>query len=378
MTPADILTPRNTEHPFRLFFPLACLGAWVALLPWLALLLAPQYAGHFPLHWHAFAFLNLCAGAGFVGFLMTALPAWTDDPAPRSIHSYLLLALWATMLFAMPWPRLALFACDAFWLYLSAYTAWRVIHNRRRNLVSFVITMSILTALSLRYSQNASGATLHQMVDTMLIAVALVNFRVGRVLGNEALKDGGHDALRFIPNPYAKNISALILGLYIAVGALGAADNIQGWLALAVAAAFAARLQDWHSLLLLRAHYVRANYSVSLVLAVGYAATGIGQLFVPALYSPARHLLAIAAMLAMVLTIMSIAGIRHSGLKLHFYRDTRLALALLLCAGLSRSLGALYAPSLTTIYAIPAACIAGAFTLYALRYIGIFRRTEPH
>lgn len=378
MTPADILTPRNTEHPFRLFFPLACLGAWVALLPWLALLLAPQYAGHFPLHWHAFAFLNLCAGAGFVGFLMTALPAWTDDPAPRSIHSYLLLALWATMLFAMPWPRLALFACDAFWLYLSAYTVWRVIHNRRRNLVSFVITMSILSALSLRYSQNASGATLHQMVDTMLIAVALVNFRVGRVLGNEALKDGGHDALRFIPNPYAKNISALILGLYIAVGALGAADNIQGWLALAVAAAFAARLQDWHSLLLLRAHYVRANYSVSLVLALGYAATGIGQLFAPALYSPARHLLAIAAMLAMVLTIMSIAGIRHSGLKLHFYRDTRLALALLLCAGLSRSLGALYAPSLTTIYAIPAACIAGAFTLYALRYIGIFRRTEPH
>ena len=378
MTPADLLTPRNTEHPFRLFFPLACLGAWVALLPWLALLLAPQYAGHFPLHWHAFAFLNLCAGAGFVGFLMTALPAWTDDPAPRSIHSYLLLALWATMLFAMPWPRLALFACDAFWLYLSAYTAWRVIHNRRRNLVSFVITMSILSALSLCYSQNASGATLHQMVDTMLIAVALVNFRVGRVLGNEALKDGGHDALRFMPNPYAKNISALILGLYIAVGALGAADNIQGWLALAVAAAFAARLQDWHSLLLLRAHYVRANYSVSLVLALGYAATGIGQLFAPALYSPARHLLAIAAMLAMVLTIMSIAGIRHSGLKLHFYRDTRLALALLLCAGLSRSLGALYAPSLTTIYAIPAACIAGAFTLYALRYIGIFRRTEPH
>ena len=378
MTPADLLTPRNTEHPFRLFFPLACLGAWVALLPWLALLLAPQYAGHFPLHWHAFAFLNLCAGAGFVGFLMTALPAWTDDPAPRSIHSYLLLALWATMLFAMPWPRLALFACDAFWLSPSAYTAWRVIHNRRRNLVSFVITMSILTALSLRYSQNASGATLHQMVDTMLIAVALVNFRVGHVLGNEALKDGGHDALRFIPNPYAKNISALILGLYIAVGALGAADNIQGWLALAVAAAFAARLQDWHSLLLLRAHYVRANYSVSLVLALGYAATGIGQLFAPALYSPARHLLAIAAMLAMVLTIMSIAGIRHSGLKLHFYRDTRLALALLLCAGLSRSLGALYAPSLTTIYAIPAACIAGAFTLYALRYIGIFRRTEPH
>ena len=37
-----LLTLRNREHPFRLFFPLACLGAWVALLPWLALLLAPH------------------------------------------------------------------------------------------------------------------------------------------------------------------------------------------------------------------------------------------------------------------------------------------------------------------------------------------------
>ena len=378
MTPADILTLRNTEHPFRLFFPLACLGAWVALLPWLALLLAPQHAGLFPLHWHAFAFLNLCAGAGFVGFLMTALPSWTSDPAPRSIHSYLLLALWGGILFAMPWPALALLSSILFWLYLSGYTAWCVIRNRRSNLTSFVITMGMLSALTIRYAFRPDGATLHQMVDTMLIGVALVNFRVGRVLGNEALKTGGHGELRFMPNPYAKNISTLILGLYIAVGALGAADNVQGWLALAVAAAFAARLQDWHSLMLLRAHYVRANYSVSLVLAVGYAATGIAQLFAPALYSPARHLLAIAAMLAMVLTIMSIAGIRHSGLKLNFYRDTRLALVLVLCGGLSRSLGALYAPSITTIYLIPAVCIAAAFTLYALRYVGIFRRTEPH
>jgi len=36
----SLLTLRNTEHPFRLFFPLACLGAWVALLPWPAPLIA--------------------------------------------------------------------------------------------------------------------------------------------------------------------------------------------------------------------------------------------------------------------------------------------------------------------------------------------------
>ena len=130
--------------------------------------------------------------------------------------------------------------------------------------------------------------------------------------------------------------------------------------------------------MLLRAHYVRAHYTVSLALVTGYTLLGVAQLGLPALFSPARHLLAISAMLAMVLVIMSIAGMRHSGLDLRFYPDTRLALALILAGGISRSLGALLLPNLITIYAIPTACIAAAFTLYALRYLGIFRRTEPH
>ena len=132
--------------------------------------------------------------------------------------------------------------------------------------------------------------------------------------------------------------------------------------------------------MLLRAPYVRAHYAVSLALVAGYALLGVAQLGLPALFSPARHLLAISAMLAMVLVIMSIAGVRHSGLDLkqHYYADTRLALALILAGGISRSLGALLLPNLIIIYAIPTACIAAAFTLYVLRYLGIFRRTEPH
>ncbi|WP_298644354.1 NnrS family protein [uncultured Cardiobacterium sp.] len=373
-----ILTLRNREHPFRLFFPLACLGAWVALLPWLALLLfAPARAAAFPLHWHAFAFLNLCAGAGFAGFLMTALPAWTDDPAPRHVHSTILLVLWAAILTALPYPAPAAWAACVFWLYLTAYTARRVIHNRNSRLISFILVLAMLAACATAYGLKPDGDILHRMVDVMLIAVALVNFRVGRAIGNQALADGGHGALTFMPNPYTKNISALMLGLYAIVAACGAADPIQGWLALATAAAFAARLQEWHSLMLLRAHYVRAHYAVSLALVAGYALLGIAQLGLPALFSPVRHLLAITAMLAMVLVIMSIAGVRHSGLDLRFYPDTRLALALILAGGISRCLGALLLPNLITIYAIPTACIAAAFTLYALRYLGIFRRTEP-
>lgn len=372
-----LLTLRNREHPFRLFFPLACLGAWVALLPWLALLLAPAHATY-PLHWHAFAFLNLCAGAGFVGFLMTALPAWTDDPAPRRYHSTILLILWAAILVALPYPALAAWTSSVFWLYLTAYTALRVIRNRNSRLISFILVLTLLTTCAVAYSLRPTGDILHRMVDVMLIAVALVNFRVGRAIGNQALEDGGHSALTFLPNPYTKNISALILGLYAVVAACGAAEPIQGWLALATAAAFAARLQEWHCLMLLRAPYVRAHYAVSLALVAGYTLLGVAQLGLPVFFSPARHLLAISAMLAMVLVIMSIAGMRHSGLDLRFYPDTRLALALILAGGISRCLGALLLPNLITIYAIPTACIAAAFTLYALRYLGIFRRTEPH
>ncbi len=386
----NFLPPRTAEHPFRLFFPLTCVGLLLAMLPCLALIFAPAAAGAFPLHWHAFAFINVCAGAAFIGFLFTAWPAWTKR-FPLAAHSHYFLLLWTALALALPWPRLAQGLSVALWAYLTGLISlwsWRA---RSYRLVGFTLMLALLTALNVAYAWRPRGVYLHLLVDVMLMAVAMVNFRVGNVLGNEALAvdeptpdTGSADldrlptsALRFVPSRPAKNSFVLLLGLRVLAVWAGASASVQGYLTLAVAAAAAARLQDWHSLQLLRFPPARANYLVQLATALGYGLLGYGLLVAPSWQSPARHLLAVGAMLAMVLLIMAIAGIRHSGLALRFYPDTRLALALVFIAALSRSLGARHWPSLLTIYALPSLCLLLAFLLYGGRYLWIFARTEP-
>lgn len=363
------------EHPFRVFFLLATIGAGVALWQWILLILAPKSA-FFPLHWHAVAFLNLCAGAGFAGFLLTAMPEWVKR-FPMKNHAYVLIGLWLAILFGLNQFKLALFMAILFWLYLSLLIAYWLYLANKPKFISYLLILMALLFLNIDYFIRQKALSLYLMVDVMIIAIGMVNFRVGNVLGNEALQNGGLKDWRYVPNLHAKNIAILILSFYCFCIYFEVSQNILGWLALAVSSAFLGRLNEWHHLFLLREHFVRANYGVNLSIFLGYLGVGLSQLFYPALYSFSRHLLAISAMLAMVLIIMSIAGVRHSGLKLYFYRDTRFAIGLLLFAGFCRSFLAYYYPHFWTIYIIPTFCVLSAFLLYLIRYLIIFAQTDP-
>ena len=367
---------KSLQHPFRLFFPLISFAVLIALLPWLALSFLPSQAAHFPLHWHAFAFVHLTGGAAFAGFLLTALPEWTDDRRKLHAHSIRLLVLWGIALCGLWQLSIGAWLIVPFWVYLFALTASFVWRNKDSRQLSLLFCLSLIIALAIAYAANGEGRYLHAGVDAMLLAVAIINFRVARAIGNQALEDGGRLDERFIPNPYYKNLSCFWLAAATASG-LAASHSVQGWLYLAAGTASVARLHDFHHLRLLRFAYVRAHYAVSLSLALGYSALGAVLLLAPAYSSFARHFLAIAVYLLMILTIISIAGQRHSGVKLHFHSDIRLALTLLLIAACARSIYSAFEPNINGIYRLPAVAIAVAFIVYCLRYLRIFARNEP-
>lgn len=367
---------KNLEHPFRVFFPLVVLSVCVALLPWFSLSFAAQYAAAFPLHWHAFVFIELLGGAAFAGFLLTALPAWCSFRPPLYRHSLALILLWLVALLSLPIPTLSSIVITLFWLYLLALAARYILTTRTWRHASFIGVVLAIWALSVAYARAPEAKWLHASVDVMIIGIALANFRVGRVLGNQALSDSGITDEQFIPNPFYKNISVLLLAL-AATLSLSSSQAVQGWLYLAVGMSFSARLQDWHDPRLLKFPYIRAHYAVSLSMALGYSTLGWVLLSAPPLFSFVRHFLAIAVYLLMILTIMSIVGLRHSGLVLRFYRDTRLAMALLIAAALSRSVLAYQQPSLNTLYLIPSICVCLAFMIYIARYQPIFRHHDP-
>ncbi|MBV7433836.1 NnrS family protein [Cardiobacteriaceae bacterium TAE3-ERU3] len=368
---------QTLQHPFRLFFPLTCLAVLVALLPWFSLNFAPQYAGHFPLHWHAFTFIQLTGGAAFAGFLLTALPSWCSWRPNFMPHTLALFGLWTAALVTLPWANISGVIICLFWLYLLLLAARLIIRTHTWRQSAFLYILALILATAIGYALTHQARWLHSSVDIMIVAVAMANFRVGRVIGNQALEDGQRDDEQFMPNPYYKNISCIVLSI-AALCSLFASQHIQGWLYLAAGMSFAARLNDWHHRRLLRFAYVRAHYAVSLSMALGYSALGYALLAAPQWFSFVRHYLAIAVYLLMIITIMSIAGLRHSGKKLHFYPDTRLAMALLIAAAISRAVLAYIQPGMNTLYLYPTLAISAAFILYAVRYLIIFRHNAPH
>lgn len=368
---------KSLRHPFRLFFPLTALAILIALLPWLTLALAPKISAYFALDWHAFAFISLSACSAFAGFLLTALPSWCEDKRNLSIHSIVLTILWFGILFSLPFLKLSAWICSAFWLYLFLLASHIVYCAKAQKQLALLLIVFSLLCCSIFYAHTTNRLWLFISLDLMMVAVFMVSFRVGFVLGNQALKDQKLDNLQFIPNPYYKNIACILLFL-AAFAPLYSSAQVQGWLYLASAFAFTARLDEWHHKYFWRINYVRIFYLIQWALILAYALLALALLFAPMYLSIMRHFLFIAVYLNALLLIMNIAGQRHSGLNLSFSLDLRLGFYLLIVAGITRGAWLFNQGNPILYFSFSAFAIACVFIYYAWRYILIFKRTEPH
>lgn len=127
---------------------------------------------------------------------------------------------------------------------------------------------------------------------------------------------------------------------------------------------------------MIRQHYILAHYLVTLCLVIGYLTLGIAYLAQPDWLNSARHLIAIGGMLTMTYLVLTIAGLRHSHITLNFPLCTRIGFALLLIAAISRSLGTMTFPNLTTLLTIPVCCTVAALLLYLRDFLPIFIRGD--
>lgn len=394
LTPSQLLRD-FLAHPLRIFFLVMPLAVAAGALPWLltGLGIQPPVAA---LPWHLYVYLDLTAAAAYGGFLLTALVSWTDYTRPLIRTSAFLFACWSAALLTAPWHSVSTALLVAYWLGLLAFAIRLAFRDRRQD--SLLYCLLWINALHLAYSITAHTLYLHAMLHIHLIALMIVQFRVGMVIGNEALSDAmreraqhparyplwlrqADETPRFIPHPVAKNLAALSLSILAAALCLSDDSELHGWLALAAAGVLLANLQPWHHLILLRRRYVRPFYAALLLPALGYLAYA-ASLLIPAsplTTSASLHLIAIGGFLLMILNIMHIAGLRHSGQTLRYTFASRAAFALLIVAALLR--GALSPwsanqwPSayLALTYTLPAFCAIAAFLLYALRFYAIFR-----
>lgn len=325
----------HIDHPvwmcgMRPFFLFTAGAAVLLMLPWLLFLglgVPPPAPAGGPFAWHAHELLFGFALASVLGFVMTAVPEFTEtaDFGPAVVRRLALLwlaaraAFWATGVGGTPMVLLS--GLLNLWLIgeLALRIAPRLWRDPQRAHLSFLWSLLALAACAAGFHAELLSGTatamrwLHASVGAYVVLIVVALSRISMRIVNQALDDAGLAADYLARPPRRKLVIACVL-LYTVVEFTGPGSRLSGWLAMAAAAAAFHLLNDWHVGRTLLQRRPLVLYGVYMCMGVGYALMGAGLLTPIGSFNGGRHVLLIGAIGLAVFAAMSIAGRAHCGL----------------------------------------------------------------
>lgn len=342
-------------RPTHVFFTAAAVFGMAGLLA--------LVAGAGMAHVHRVFFWGLLPACAYAGFLLTAMPIWTNDKSHLGAAMATLAAWIVAVLAAAFWPLGASVCMAAFWLALLGFCSWLVIRNRKSGHAGILFVLFLLFASQAAHAFGAGERFLHAQMHLHAAAACLIGFRISLVLGSEALKDSCLKDPVFIPNPVYRNLAASCFVLY-AAAELCLPPRTAGFVAVGCGLMLLAKLRELHYSELLRKHYIRIYYVVQLLGACAYLWLGLAQLLGHDPHA-ARHLLAVGYLAGMAWLIIVTVGLRHNGVaRMDFPKLTRAAFACLIVAAALSGMQ-------SSLVLVPLLLVAAA--LYLVDFVPIFK-----
>ena len=370
---------------FRPLFLAVLASALLGVALWLGFLghglPLPAVAGG-PLVWHGHELLFGFGLAAVAGFVLTAVPEFTATKAfgRRVGLFFLLLWLAARLSFWLsgalgPWP--AALCNVALALALPAFLGRRLLGDPLRRQWGFFGGLVALALVSVGFHFDVLRGDypmrwLHAGVGVMMVLIVVALSRISmRILNDaiEARRAAGHEVDDdYRARPPRRNLATFCIALFTLAEWIGLPGPLNGWLALAAAAALFNLLNDWHIGRALFQRWALMLYSIYWLMALGYLAIGVALLSGDFAVSAGRHLLTIGAMGVSVFAVLCIAGRTHSGYALDERRWVPLATLLLVGAALLRGASGWPDAPATVLIALAGIAWLAAFAL-ASRYL---------
>ena len=381
--PAPTAVPQPTGWPvlrlgFRPFYLGAALFALLAIPLWVALFL-----GHgtlamplSPLLWHAHEMLFGFAIAVIMGFLLTAVKAWTGLATPRGAFLASLALLWLAARVAAVTGPYALYALlDLALLPLVAAVLTRLLlrARNRRNLPLAGMLMLLALANGV-FHLGVIGAIEMSPLTPLYAALALIVMIecviAGRVIPAFTMSatPGLKLTVSVLVDRAAMALTALALLLWVFAPA-ATAWNMGAGLALSLAAvSHVLRLLQWRPaitrhrpiLWILHASYAWIPFGLALLAAArfGWIANSVGV-----------HALAIGATAGLIIGMITRTARGHTGRALQVSRPEATAYVLVMLAAATRVLLPLAVPAwLPMALVVSAAAWSLAFAIYLFIY----------
>ncbi|MDO5102341.1 MAG: NnrS family protein [Lautropia sp.] len=395
--------------PFRPFFALSLLAVPTLMLLWLAFLGAgwplPAVPGG-PLLWHGHELILGVGLAAVAGFVLTAVPEFTETPgfsrqAARQLVAWWLLGRVGFWLSGW-WPITGMLGAGLAHLMLMGQLIWLVAprlwrHAGRRQvgflwgLVALVGTiMGFYGSLCLWAGEPIRW--LHAVLGVLLILIIVSMSRISMAIVNDSIDEqrqargpwgaspsaaeGDTDApSAYLARPPRRHMAVFCISLFTLADLIDPANRITGWLALAASAAMLNLLNDWHVGRALWRRWPLMLYLVYGLMALGYGVIGLSILSESALVNAGLHLLTAGALGLAIFVVITIAGYTHSGLK----KDGRawvLVGACLLVTGALLRAWSVYSPEPMWL-TVAGLLWAAAFGLQAWQMLPVFLSPRP-
>lgn len=350
-------------YGFRPFFLLAAGYAILPILLWSGFLLgwSPPPTEGDPFAWHMHEMVYGLGGAALAGFLLTAVPEFTDCAPVTGRPLAALMACWLAARVAIwtaasigLWPAAALNLLFLGWLIaLVAKPLWTRAAGRHRAFLYglaaiWVVEAGIFYAWlggNLEGFQWTTRAGLSTAVGLFTILILIAHSRISMVIVNRTLEDLGDTERMYLARPPRRNLAIFAIGLFLVLNVAAPGTTLTGWVALAAMAATLNILNDWHLGRVLRETYVLALYVVLWLIALGFGSIGIECLTGGWLGRGSRHLLSTGAMGLAILAVLTIAGQIHTGRTLADTWSIRASFAAIVLAALTRAVPVWLAPS---------------------------------
>ncbi len=339
---------------YRPFFLLGAINAFASMAPWLYMLsgrLVPTQ-GWPPSTLHAHEMIYGTVVAAIAGFLLTAVPNWTNTVRVAGVRLGALVALWllgrmAVALSGLIDPVLVAFVDVAFLPVLALTIGVPILRARKpRNypvvgvLVGLAVANGAIHFGLLQSQPLVMRAGTYGGVYLVVVMMLIISGRVVPLFTTNSLRRLGVDAAA-TSNPL---LGGAAIGSAITVMALDLIDpgsSIAGALALLTGPLLLLRQSGWQFRHVLGEPMLWILHLGHAWMSVGFVAYGVSNLWGHFFGAGAIHSFTAGAMGSLILGMMPRVTLGHSGRVIEASKATAIMFALVLVGGFIRVAGAI-------------------------------------
>ena len=370
--------PAFFSYGFRPFFLSAALFAAVAVPVWILMFAGVSDRDFlYPARdWHVHEMIFGFLPAVITGFLLTAIPNWTDR---LPIRGPILVALWVLwlagrLLIVNPWfSPLVSAVVDSTFLVTVAGLVWRELTAAKSWFhAPMAVLVSLYAGTNILFHVLALNGAVTDLPERMALAVVMVLLAMvgGRVTPNFTIEYMAQQGLLKSPAPFSHfdSLALALVAIAAVMWVIQPQALVTGWVLLAAGLINLRRMSRWYGWLtwqepLVLILHIGYAWLVLALLLLGSSILGLGLSAADAV-----HTLSTGAVGVMTLAVMTRASLGHTGRSRHAGPLTVCIYGSVMSGALLRVFGSAIGLPENVVFGASSAFWSGGYLLFALSY----------